>query len=112
MMRHGLLRGLGPARTFVPTAKRTFASTPRTAAEVEITIDGKKVTIERGAALIQACEKAGLTIPRYCYHVCVPCTAAAAAAAATPAPPPRARQCGCYVADSVASPLLLSNLCM
>lgn len=30
--------------------------------------DGKKVSIEAGSALIQACEKAGVTIPRYCYH--------------------------------------------
>ena len=30
--------------------------------------DDKKVSIEAGSALIQACEKAGVTIPRYCYH--------------------------------------------
>jgi NADH dehydrogenase (ubiquinone) Fe-S protein 1 len=35
---------------------------------VELTIDGKKISIEAGSALIQACEKAGVTIPRYCYH--------------------------------------------
>ena len=35
---------------------------------VELTVDGKKVEIEAGSALIQACEKAGVTIPRYCYH--------------------------------------------
>jgi NADH dehydrogenase (ubiquinone) Fe-S protein 1 len=71
MMRHGILRGLKPtARGLVNvTTRRAFTSTPRVAAEVEITIDGKKVKIEQGAALIQACEKAGITIPRYCYHV-------------------------------------------
>ncbi|KAJ3130346.1 hypothetical protein HK098_002575 [Nowakowskiella sp. JEL0407] len=31
-------------------------------------IDGKSVKIEQGAALIQACEKAGASIPRFCYH--------------------------------------------
>ncbi|KAF4984677.1 hypothetical protein FZEAL_193 [Fusarium zealandicum] len=30
--------------------------------------DGKKISIEAGSALIQACEKAGSTVPRYCYH--------------------------------------------
>lgn len=35
---------------------------------MELTIDGKKVSIEAGSALIQACEKAGVAIPRYCYH--------------------------------------------
>ncbi|KAI9671138.1 MAG: NADH dehydrogenase (ubiquinone) 78K chain precursor, 5-prime end [Caeruleum heppii] len=49
-------------------AARAFATTPRVRAEVELTIDGKKVSVEAGSALIQACEKAGVTIPRYCYH--------------------------------------------
>ncbi|KAL9111560.1 MAG: hypothetical protein Q9227_004048 [Pyrenula ochraceoflavens] len=47
---------------------RSFASTSRRRAEVELTVDGKKVSIEAGSALIQACEKAGVVIPRYCYH--------------------------------------------
>ncbi|KAH8704280.1 putative NADH-ubiquinone oxidoreductase, subunit G [Talaromyces proteolyticus] len=47
---------------------RAFSTTTRRGAEVELTIDGKKVSIEAGSALIQACEKAGVTIPRYCYH--------------------------------------------
>ncbi|KAL3483733.1 hypothetical protein BJX62DRAFT_70365 [Aspergillus germanicus] len=49
-------------------AARTFATTIPRSAEVELTIDGKKVSVEAGSALIQACEKAGATIPRYCYH--------------------------------------------
>ncbi|KAL3459876.1 hypothetical protein BJX64DRAFT_264328 [Aspergillus heterothallicus] len=49
-------------------AARTFATTAPRSAEVELTIDGKKVSVEAGSALIQACEKAGATIPRYCYH--------------------------------------------
>ncbi|KAL4771381.1 hypothetical protein BDW60DRAFT_61661 [Aspergillus nidulans var. acristatus] len=47
---------------------RTFVTTVPRSAEVELTIDGKKVSVEAGSALIQACEKAGATIPRYCYH--------------------------------------------
>ncbi|OJJ54000.1 hypothetical protein ASPSYDRAFT_161454 [Aspergillus sydowii CBS 593.65] len=47
---------------------RAFATTIPRSAEVELTIDGKKVSVEAGSALIQACEKAGATIPRYCYH--------------------------------------------
>uniref|UniRef100_L2GE57 NADH-ubiquinone oxidoreductase 78 kDa subunit, mitochondrial n=1 Tax=Colletotrichum fructicola (strain Nara gc5) TaxID=1213859 RepID=L2GE57_COLFN len=45
-----------------------IATTARRNAEVELTIDGKKVSVEAGSALIQACEKAGVTVPRYCYH--------------------------------------------
>jgi NADH dehydrogenase (ubiquinone) Fe-S protein 1 len=37
-------------------------------AEIELFVNGKSVKIEQGAALIQACEKAGATIPRFCYH--------------------------------------------
>ncbi|KAI1179902.1 hypothetical protein F4777DRAFT_532397 [Nemania sp. FL0916] len=55
-----------PAAALAPS--RAFSASPRRPAEVEITVDGKKVSIEAGAALIQACEKAGVTIPRYCYH--------------------------------------------
>ncbi|KAB8234622.1 uncharacterized protein BDW43DRAFT_272280, partial [Aspergillus alliaceus] len=44
---------------------RSFATTAPRPAEVELTIDGKKVSVEAGSALIQACEKAGATIPRY-----------------------------------------------
>ncbi|KAE8147950.1 hypothetical protein BDV25DRAFT_159281 [Aspergillus avenaceus] len=47
---------------------RPFVTTIPRSAEVELTIDGKKVSVEAGSALIQACEKAGATIPRYCYH--------------------------------------------
>ncbi|KAK4190243.1 putative NADH-ubiquinone oxidoreductase 78 kDa subunit mitochondrial precursor [Podospora australis] len=49
-------------------ASRAFSATATRPAEVELTIDGKKVSIEAGSALIQACEKAGVTVPRYCYH--------------------------------------------
>lgn len=60
------VRAKGASRV---TFHRGFASTPRRRANmVELTIDGKKVSIEAGSALIQACEKAGVTIPRYCYH--------------------------------------------
>ncbi|PLW06115.1 hypothetical protein PCANC_05455 [Puccinia coronata f. sp. avenae] len=45
-----------------------FSSSARHHAEIELEIDGKKVTVEQGSALIQACEKAGATIPRFCYH--------------------------------------------
>lgn len=70
MMRSQLLnaavRAKGASRV---TFNKGFASSARRRANmVELTIDGKKVEIEAGSALIQACEKAGVTIPRYCYH--------------------------------------------
>ncbi|KAG7136887.1 NADH-ubiquinone oxidoreductase 78 kDa subunit like protein [Verticillium longisporum] len=68
MLRHTLARSAWRTGRQAANASRTFASTTQRNAEVELTIDGKKVSIEAGSALIQACEKAGVTIPRYCYH--------------------------------------------
>ncbi|RCI17150.1 hypothetical protein L249_2366 [Ophiocordyceps polyrhachis-furcata BCC 54312] len=61
-------RAMQSWRTASTNHTRAFTTTPRQRAEVELTIDGKKVSIEAGSALIQACEKAGVTIPRFCYH--------------------------------------------
>ncbi|KAL2424375.1 NADH-ubiquinone oxidoreductase 78 kDa subunit, mitochondrial [Exophiala dermatitidis] len=70
-MRSQLLRAAVRSRACALTrsSTRTFASSARRPADtVELTIDGNKVSIEAGSALIQACEKAGVTIPRFCYH--------------------------------------------
>ena len=48
--------------------RRGFVSTRQAAAEVTVTVDGISVQIEQGSAVIQACEKAGVQIPRFCYH--------------------------------------------
>ncbi|KAI0125014.1 hypothetical protein BJ170DRAFT_484688 [Xylariales sp. AK1849] len=68
MLRHSLARSAWRTSRHAANATRAFTATGRRPAEVELTIDGKKVSIEAGSALIQACEKAGATIPRYCYH--------------------------------------------
>ncbi|KAJ3274511.1 hypothetical protein HDV01_002639 [Terramyces sp. JEL0728] len=49
-------------------SKWEFSSTSRINAEVEVFINDKPVKIEAGSAVIQACEKAGVDIPRFCYH--------------------------------------------
>ena len=33
-----------------------------------LTIDGKEITVEDGMTVLQACEEAGVEIPRFCYH--------------------------------------------
>jgi len=33
-----------------------------------LTIDGREVTVEPGSTVLQACESAGIEIPRFCYH--------------------------------------------
>lgn len=34
----------------------------------KLTIDGKEIEVEAGSTVIQACEQAGIEIPRFCYH--------------------------------------------
>ncbi|KAI0884788.1 NADH-ubiquinone oxidoreductase 78 kDa subunit mitochondrial precursor [Annulohypoxylon maeteangense] len=68
MLRQSLARSAWRTGRQAARSSRAFSATPQRPAEVELTIDGKKVSIEAGSALIQACEKAGSTVPRYCYH--------------------------------------------
>ncbi|KAK5118577.1 NADH dehydrogenase (ubiquinone) 78K chain precursor, 5-prime end [Meristemomyces frigidus] len=69
MMRQQMLRSFRRSQRLAKlNAAPCFSTSARRPAEVELTVDGKKVSIEAGSALIQACEKAGVTIPRYCYH--------------------------------------------
>lgn len=65
-----LFTNLTAARSRVLAASRraAFSSSAIRREDVTLTVDGKEVTIEAGSALIQACEKAGVEIPRYCYH--------------------------------------------
>ena len=35
---------------------------------IKLFVNGNEVEVEQGTALIQACEKAGAQIPRFCYH--------------------------------------------
>lgn len=68
MLRQSLARSALRASRQSCNPSRTFATSGRRQAEVQLTIDGKEVSIEAGSALIQACEKAGVVVPRYCYH--------------------------------------------
>lgn len=49
-------------------SRRLLSVSTRRYAEVLVTIDGKTVQIEAGSSIIQAADKAGVVIPRYCYH--------------------------------------------
>ncbi|KAI1403850.1 NADH-ubiquinone oxidoreductase 78 kDa subunit mitochondrial precursor [Hypoxylon fuscum] len=68
MLRQSLARSAWRTGRHAAKSSRAFSATTQRPAEVELTIDGKKVSIEAGSALIQACEKAGSMVPRYCYH--------------------------------------------
>lgn len=69
MLQRQLFRPLRSSQRLASlSTRRCFAASSQKHADVELTVDGKKVSVPAGTALIQACEKAGVTIPRYCYH--------------------------------------------
>ncbi|WFD21871.1 hypothetical protein MEQU1_000530 [Malassezia equina] len=49
-------------------ARRQATPAPAPPKMIKLTINGKEIEVEQGTALIQACEKAGAQIPRFCYH--------------------------------------------
>ena len=38
----------------------------------KLTIDGKEIEVPAGTTIIQAADKLGINIPRYCYHPALP----------------------------------------
>lgn len=50
------------------SSRRMLSASVRAFAPVDVTIDGRTVSIEAGSSIIQAAELAGVKIPRYCYH--------------------------------------------
>ncbi|CAO3598456.1 unnamed protein product [Absidia cylindrospora] len=46
----------------IQSGVRPFSATVTKKEEIEVFVDGKSVMIEQGAALIQACEKAGADV--------------------------------------------------
>uniref|UniRef100_A0A8D3BU74 NADH-ubiquinone oxidoreductase 75 kDa subunit, mitochondrial n=1 Tax=Scophthalmus maximus TaxID=52904 RepID=A0A8D3BU74_SCOMX len=70
-----MLRLPNVGRALAGAAKSSLAPsntvrTPVRAASnmVEVFVDGKPVEVEPGTTVLQACEKAGIQIPRFCYH--------------------------------------------
>lgn len=49
---------------FATKTNRMLATIPT----VEVFVNGVAVQVPAGSAVIQACEQAGATVPRFCYH--------------------------------------------
>jgi NADH dehydrogenase (ubiquinone) Fe-S protein 1 len=62
------LNKLAISKSVARQATRNFTKSNFVKQEVELKIDGIPVSIEKGSSIIQAAEKAGVYIPRYCYH--------------------------------------------
>ncbi|KDN52979.1 putative NADH dehydrogenase 78K chain precursor [Tilletiaria anomala UBC 951] len=60
--------GAHMARFSTSCTRAQASPAPEQPKMVKLTVDGKEVEVVQGTALIQACEKAGAQIPRFCYH--------------------------------------------
>lgn len=58
-----VLGGRSSAQLLRAVSRRAFATET-----VSITINGKAANVPAGSTIIQACESAGVEIPRFCYH--------------------------------------------
>jgi len=64
-------RSLGRAGRHARAPRRSFAGTPtarNTANSITVTVDGIAVDVMPNTSVLQACEKAGIHVPRFCYH--------------------------------------------
>ncbi|XP_037326832.2 NADH-ubiquinone oxidoreductase 75 kDa subunit, mitochondrial-like [Pungitius pungitius] len=62
-------RALAGAAKSSLAAPNTVRTAVRAASNmVEVFVDGKPLEVEPGTTVLQACEKAGIQIPRFCYH--------------------------------------------
>uniref|UniRef100_A0A3Q1FM77 NADH-ubiquinone oxidoreductase 75 kDa subunit, mitochondrial n=1 Tax=Acanthochromis polyacanthus TaxID=80966 RepID=A0A3Q1FM77_9TELE len=52
----------------VHNARTAATATAAASNLLEVFVDGKPVMVEPGTTVLQACEKAGMQIPRFCYH--------------------------------------------
>ncbi|KAM9448315.1 NADH-ubiquinone oxidoreductase 75 kDa subunit, mitochondrial isoform 2-T2 [Salvelinus alpinus] len=67
----GVSRALGVAHSTGSVAITKNVHNAATAAAsnlVEVFVDGKPLMVEPGTTVLQACEKVGVQIPRFCYH--------------------------------------------
>ncbi|XP_029371949.1 NADH-ubiquinone oxidoreductase 75 kDa subunit, mitochondrial-like [Echeneis naucrates] len=58
----------GAAKSSLAPSNTVRTSVRAASNMVEVFVDGKPVEVEPGTTVLQACEKAGIQIPRFCYH--------------------------------------------
>ncbi|CAB1413473.1 unnamed protein product [Pleuronectes platessa] len=58
----------GAAKSSLAPSNTVRTSVQAASNMVEVFVDGKPVEVEPGTTVLQACEKVGVQIPRFCYH--------------------------------------------
>ncbi|XP_059427414.1 NADH-ubiquinone oxidoreductase 75 kDa subunit, mitochondrial [Carassius carassius] len=62
------LAGAAHSKGSIATTNNVWTSVRASSNMVEVFVDGKPITVEPGTTVLQACEKVGVQIPRFCYH--------------------------------------------
>ncbi|XP_016107205.1 NADH-ubiquinone oxidoreductase 75 kDa subunit, mitochondrial-like [Sinocyclocheilus grahami] len=62
------LAGAAHSKGSIATTNNVQTSARASSNMVEVFVDGKPVMVESGTTVLQACEKVGVQIPRFCYH--------------------------------------------
>uniref|UniRef100_A0A4W4GTV3 NADH-ubiquinone oxidoreductase 75 kDa subunit, mitochondrial n=1 Tax=Electrophorus electricus TaxID=8005 RepID=A0A4W4GTV3_ELEEL len=62
------LAGASRSKVSLATSSNVRTSVRALSNMVEVFVDGKPVMVEPGTTVLQACEKVGVQIPRFCYH--------------------------------------------
>lgn len=66
-IRHGLL-ATNAQTSSLPAARHLSAGAPAASNLLEVFVDGQSVKVEPGTSVLEACARAGVEIPRFCYH--------------------------------------------
>ncbi|KAG5852287.1 hypothetical protein ANANG_G00060790 [Anguilla anguilla] len=62
------LAGVARCKTCLAATNNVRSAATAASNLVEVFVDGKPVMVEPGTTVLQACEKMGVQIPRFCYH--------------------------------------------
>ena len=66
-LRKSLALGSSSAQTSSET-KASFSTNAVDENLVPVFVDGREVHVQKGVTVLQACEQAGVHVPRFCYH--------------------------------------------
>lgn len=52
----------------LPAGARSFRTSSPMMDQMKVMVNGEEIEVENGVTVLQACEKAGIHVPRFCYH--------------------------------------------
>jgi len=68
LTRSRLQSRIGTLNKWAPLATRAFHASSMRRDTMKVTVDGAEIDVPKGVTVLQAVEKAGIDVPRFCYH--------------------------------------------